>query len=99
MRKIYSALDIGSDTLKLVVGEFYNNKLNVLCGLSKQSAGYQNNVITDKEELIKSIKMLVNDVYDKINVSINNRHILMIFFVFIYSHLLYYITLSISHCF
>ena len=70
MRKIYSALDIGSDTLKLVVGEFYNNKLNVLCGLSKQSAGYQNNVITDKEELIKSIKMLVNDVYDKINVSI-----------------------------
>lgn len=70
MRKIYSALDIGSDTLKLVVGEFYNNKLNVLCGLSKQSAGYQNNVITDKEELIKSIKMLINDVYDKINVSI-----------------------------
>ena len=30
MRKIFSSLDIGSNTIKIIVGEFINNKLNIL---------------------------------------------------------------------
>ena len=37
MRKIFSALDIGSNTIKLVVGEFTLNKLNILCAVKVPS--------------------------------------------------------------
>lgn len=70
MRNIYSALDIGSDTIKLVVGEFINNKFNVLCACNIPSYGFTNNVIEDKDELVKCIKTLVNEVYDKIGIEI-----------------------------
>ena len=39
MRKIYSALDIGSNFIKLVVGEFINNKLNILCAIKRECKG------------------------------------------------------------
>ena len=29
MKKIYTAIDIGSDTIKFVVGEYYKDKLNM----------------------------------------------------------------------
>ena len=45
MRNIYSALDIGSDSIKLVCGEFIHGKLNVLCAEKTYSLGYQNNII------------------------------------------------------
>lgn len=31
MRKIIASLDIGSSTIKLVVGEYIKNNLNILC--------------------------------------------------------------------
>ncbi|UKI26335.1 MAG: hypothetical protein L6V91_05840 [Bacilli bacterium] len=30
MKKIYTAIDIGSDTIKIVVGEYFKDKLNIL---------------------------------------------------------------------
>lgn len=51
MRNIYSALDIGSDSIKLVCGEFIHGKLNVLCAEKTYSLGYQNNVIMIKMSL------------------------------------------------
>ena len=33
MRKIFSALDIGSNSIKLVVAEFIKNKIHVLLAL------------------------------------------------------------------
>ena len=40
MRKIYTALDIGSNYIKLIVGEFINNKLNILCAKKCISRGF-----------------------------------------------------------
>lgn len=67
MRKIYSALDIGSDTIKLVIGEFINNKLNILCAIKEETRGFKHNEITDSEELIHSIKRLLKQAKDTIN--------------------------------
>lgn len=70
MRKIFSALDIGSDTIKLVVGEFINDKLNILCAKNEPSSGFKHNGITDSEELIKSIKNVINEASKQINFEI-----------------------------
>lgn len=70
MRNIYSALDIGSDSIKLVCGEFIHGKLNVLCAEKTYSLGYQNNVISDKEELISSIKRLITICSEKLGFNI-----------------------------
>ena len=53
MRKIFTALDIGSNTIKVVVGEFIGTKLNILSAVKVRSRGYVNNYILDKEALIK----------------------------------------------
>ena len=51
MRKIYTALDIGSNYIKLIVGEFINHKLNILCAKKGISRGFYFNQITDEEPL------------------------------------------------
>ncbi|MDO4375736.1 MAG: rod shape-determining protein [bacterium] len=70
MRNIYSALDIGSDAIKLVCGEFIHGKLNVLCAEKTYSLGYQNNIVSDKDELISSIKRLITICSEKLGFNI-----------------------------
>lgn len=70
MRNIYSALDIGSDSIKLVCGEFIHGKLNVLCAEKTYSLGYQNNIVSDKDELISSIKRLITMCSEKLGFNI-----------------------------
>ena len=70
MRKIYSALDIGSSYIKLVVGEFINNRLNILCALKKETRGFKNNQITNSDTLIKSINCILNEASLKLNFKI-----------------------------
>ena len=70
MRKIYSALDIGSSYIKLVVGEFINNRLNILCALKKETRGFKNNQITNSDTLIKSINSILNEASLKLNFKI-----------------------------
>ena len=70
MRKIYSALDIGSSYIKLVVGEFLNGKLNILCAVKSESRGFKNNQITDSEKLIDSINKVLNEASTKLNFKI-----------------------------
>ncbi len=70
MRKIYSALDIGSSFIKLVVGEFLNGKLNILCAIKGESKGFKNNQITNSEKLIKSINNVLNEASTKLNFKI-----------------------------
>ncbi len=67
MRKIYSALDIGSSFIKLVVGEFLNGKLNVLCAVKKETKGFKNNQIINEDLLIKSLNSLLNEASNILN--------------------------------
>lgn len=70
MRKIFSALDIGSNSIKLVVGEFVNNKLNVLSAEKVPCHGYTSNYIYNKDDLILSIKDVIKRVEDDLQIRI-----------------------------
>ena len=56
MRKIIASLDIGSNSIKLVVGEFYRNSLNVLCVSEVPSKGIKNGLVYNKDEVIVVLK-------------------------------------------
>ena len=70
MRRIFSALDIGSKYIKLVVGEFFNGKLNILCAIKGDSQGFRLNQITDPERLEKSINKVLDEANSKLNFKI-----------------------------
>ena len=70
MRKIFTALDIGSNTIKVVVGEFIGTKLNILSAVKVTSRGYANNYILDKEALISRIKEAISKTEEELNIKI-----------------------------
>jgi len=56
MKKIYSSIDIGSDTIKFVVGEYYNKKVNVLASYSIKSKGIRKGLVVDPNLAINAVK-------------------------------------------
>ena len=56
MKHIFSSIDIGSDTVKIVVCELYNNKLHLLAASSVSSKGIKRGMIVNADEASKSIK-------------------------------------------
>ena len=56
MKKIYTAIDIGSDTIKFIVGEYFNNKVNVLSYHEEKSKGIRKGLIVDSNLTINAIK-------------------------------------------
>ncbi len=71
MKHIYTSLDIGSDSIKLVVCELYQNKLNLLASSSVKSKGIKKGLITNVEEAAASIKHAIDDVEGMLNIRIN----------------------------
>ncbi|NMA50697.1 MAG: cell division protein FtsA [Mollicutes bacterium] len=49
MRRIISSLDIGTNSIKLVVGEFQKDKLNILSCVNVPSQGIKNGYIVNRE--------------------------------------------------
>ncbi len=70
MKHIYSSIDIGSDTIKIVVCELYNNKINLLAATSTKSKGIKKGLITDVEEATISIKNAISDIESMLGVKI-----------------------------
>ena len=58
MKEIISSLDIGSSTVKLVVGEVYKNEVHVLAVSEVKSKGVKKGIIVNPEEAIISLKEL-----------------------------------------
>ena len=56
MRKIIASLDIGTSTIKLIIGEFIKNKLNILCTSEIPSKGMKKGLIYRRDELIPVLK-------------------------------------------
>ena len=70
MRKIFSSLDIGSNTIKIIVGEFINNKLNILSATKVTCRGYKNNYIINKEILVEELKDALNKIEEDLNIKL-----------------------------
>lgn len=70
MKNIYSSIDIGSDTIKIVVCELYKNKLNLLAAASTKSKGIKRGLITDAALAKEAIKQCFNQVESIIGIKI-----------------------------
>ncbi len=70
MKHIYTSIDIGSDTIKVVVCELFNNKLNLLATSSVRSQGIKRGLITDTEQAALSLKKAINEVNDMLGIEI-----------------------------
>lgn len=56
MKQIISSLDLGSNSIKLIIGEMFNGRLFVLSGVQVKSSGIKNGIITNEEKATASIK-------------------------------------------
>ena len=56
MKKIMASLDVGSDTVKLVVGEIIKKKLNILAVAEAPSEGIKKGLVVNPEALLKPLK-------------------------------------------
>lgn len=71
MKKIYTAIDIGSDTIKFVVGEYFNERINILASNTIKSKGIRKGLIVDPNLAINSIKDGIKEVNNTLGISIN----------------------------
>lgn len=70
MKKIYTAIDIGSDTIKFVVGEYFKNKLNILATHEQKAKGIRKGLIVDPNLAINSIKDGIKEINNNLGIDI-----------------------------
>ena len=70
MKKIYTAIDIGSDTIKFIVGEYFKNKLNILSIHEEKSKGIRKGLIVDPNLAINSIKDGIKEINNNLGINI-----------------------------
>ena len=70
MKKIYTSIDIGSDTIKIVVAESFNGNVNVLASKTIKSKGVRKGLITDPNLAITAIKDGMLSINDMLGITI-----------------------------
>ena len=70
MKHIYTSIDFGSNTIKIIVAEFYQNKINLLASSSYKSKGIKKGLITDVELATESVKGAISEIEDMLGLKI-----------------------------
>lgn len=70
MKHVYTSVDIGSDSIKVVVCELFQNKLNLLAASSFKSQGIKKGLITNIELASQSLKEALSSVEKMIGIKI-----------------------------
>ena len=70
MRNIYTSIDIGSDTIKVIVCELFNNKVNLLASSSIKSKGIKRGTVVDLDEAVLSVRKAIDEVETKLGIKI-----------------------------
>ena len=71
MRNIYTSIDIGTDKIKVVTVEHFNNQYNVLASSMVDSEGLKQGLIVDANKLSVAIKKCVKLSENKLGSNIN----------------------------
>lgn len=71
MRNLYTSVDLGSDSIKVLVGEVIDNKLKVLATSEVKSSGIKKGLIYDATDTINSIKLAIGNIEDKLMINVN----------------------------
>lgn len=70
MRRILSSIDIGTNSIKLVVAEIVRDKVNVLCAVSEESKGIKKGLIDNFEDTVYSIKKVLKKAEELLGLKI-----------------------------
>lgn len=71
MKKIYTGIDLGSFSIKIVVCEVVNNKFHVLAASNTRCKGIKNGLVTDMEEASIYLKKAKKEVEDMLGITID----------------------------
>lgn len=71
LKKIYTSIDLGSDSIKVVVAEKLNRRFHVLASSSVRSVGIKQGIIKDMKMAIQSVNFAVSEVEKKLGRKIN----------------------------
>ena len=70
MKKIYTSIDIGSDSIKMVTAQIIKNDINVLASVSMHSGGIKKGLIVDAGKALVSVKEALNKLEDMLGIKI-----------------------------
>lgn len=71
MKRIYTSIDIGSDSVKILVAEVFKAKLTVIAEASVQSKGIKKGMITDVNDILTTLREAINIIEGKTGTKIN----------------------------
>ena len=71
MRNIYTGIDLGSDSIKIVVAELVNEKFQVLGATSVKSLGIKKGLIVDHEMALRSLNQAIFEIEKVLGIRIN----------------------------
>ena len=71
MRRILGSVDLGSDTIKLVVAEIINNQIKILCAINEQSRGIKNGLIINADDAVFCLKKAFKRAEELLGVKVN----------------------------
>ena len=72
MRKICTSIDIGSDTVKFLVGEVVNNNVNVLASTAIKAKGIRKGLIVDSNLAVNTIRDGIKVINEKLGFEVKN---------------------------
>lgn len=70
MKDIYTSIDIGSNTIKVVVCELHKNRLNLLAASSVKADGIKKGVIINIEKASESLRKALSEIEEMLGVKI-----------------------------
>ena len=70
MRKIISSIDIGSSSIRIVVGEMIKNKLNIIAVSDTPSAGIKDGLVINSNSFIDSVKKGLEKIEETLEIPI-----------------------------
>ena len=70
---IYSCIDIGSDTIKFVVGKIKNDNISILASTCIRSSGIKKGIIVDKELVCKTINLGIDELEKVLGFRIDSK--------------------------
>ena len=71
MGNIYTGIDLGTDSIKIVVAEKIKNKFHVLASVNNKSLGIENGEIIDTRKAVYSVREALDKISDLLGIRIN----------------------------
>lgn len=71
MRKIFSSMDIGSNSIKIVVCELFEKKLNVLASTNYPSKGIREGIVVDENLVKETLKKALSEINTSLGLKID----------------------------